>query len=247
MTRMRPLAIFGGTFDPVHIGHLRAAWEAADALDAEVRMVPAKVPPNRAQPLASAAQRVALLRAALAGQDRLKLDLREFQRAGPSWTIDTLASLRDEVGPARALVLLIGADQFAALTEWHRWRDLFGFAHLCVLTRPAQIPATPGELAEAVAPRKTADPAALRAAPAGRVLDLVVSALGISSTRIRALLAEGRSPRWLVPDALFADPALLKPYRRMAKAGTAKSGNGEQGTAKGESGNGERGTGNRHS
>ena len=209
----RPLAIFGGTFDPIHIGHLRAAWEASEALDAEVRMVPAKIPPHRPQPVACASERVAMLRAALAGQDRLGLDLRELERDGPSYTFDTLQSLRTQLGGGRPLVLVIGADAFAGLSTWHRWRELFGMAHMCVLTRPAQIPAMPSELAAEVTSRGVDDVAALRGAPAGRVLNMVVSALGISATRIRALLAEGREPRWLVPQALLDDAALLEPYR----------------------------------
>ena len=213
MNISRPLAIFGGTFDPVHIGHLRAAWEASEALDAEVHIVPAKIPPHRPQPVASAAERATMLRAALEGQQRLQLDLRELEREGPSYTFDTLTSLRAEIGDERPLVLLIGADAFAGLSTWHRWRELFELAHVCVLTRPAQIPATPGELASEVASRKTADIETLRREPAGKVLDMVVSALGISATRIRALLAAGRAPRWLVPDALLADPALLESYR----------------------------------
>lgn len=219
MNTARPLAIFGGTFDPVHIGHLRAAWEASEALEAEVRLVPAKIPPHRPQPIASADERVAMLRAALAGQDRLQLDLRELDRAGPSYTFDTLTSLRAEIGGRRPLVLMIGADAFAGLSTWHRWRELFELAHVCVLTRPAQIPAMPDELAAVVASRSTEDIAGLHAKPAGRVLDMVVSALGISATRIRALLAAGREPRWLVPQALLDDPALLEPYRRRAGAG----------------------------
>lgn len=215
---MQPLAIFGGTFDPVHVGHLRAAWEASEALDAEVHIVPAKIPPHRPQPVASAAERVAMLRAALAGQDRLQLDLRELEREGPSYTFDTLASLRKEIGDERPLVLLIGADAFAGLSEWHRWRELFELAHMCVLTRPAQIPAMPDSLAAEVAARKTSDIAGLREAASGKVLDMVVSALGISATRIRGLLAEGRVPRWLVPQALLDGPALLRPYR--TKTGT---------------------------
>jgi nicotinate-nucleotide adenylyltransferase len=213
MITERPLAIFGGTFDPIHIGHLRAAWEASEALDAEVRIVPAKIPPHRPQPVAGAAERAAMLRAALAGQDRLALDLRELEREGPSYTFDTLTSLRAEIGGARPLVVLIGADAFAGLSEWHRWRELFDLAHMCVLTRPAQIPAMSGELAAEVASRTVDDMAGLREGPAGCVLNMVVSALGISATRIRALLAEGREPRWLVPDALLDDAALLQPYR----------------------------------
>jgi nicotinate-nucleotide adenylyltransferase len=211
---VRPLAIFGGTFDPIHIGHLRAAWEASEALDADVRIVPAKIPPHRPQPVATATERAAMLRAALAGQDRLVLDLRELEREGPSYTFDTLTSLRAEIGSARPLVLLIGADAFAGLSEWHRWRELFELAHMCVLTRPAQIPAMPRELAAEVTSRTVDDIAGLREAPAGCVLNMVVSALGISATRIRALLADGREPRWLVPQAVLDDRALLRPYRR---------------------------------
>ncbi len=217
LTTPPPLALFGGTFDPVHTGHLRAAWEASEALGAEVRLVPARSPPHRPPPVANAEQRAMLLRAALAGQRRLQLDLRELERTGPSYTFDTLESVRAEVGTARPLVLLIGADAFAGLSAWYRWRELFSLAHICVLTRPAQIPDMPDELETEVAFRRTADLGLLRSEPAGRVLDMVVSALGISATRIRALLANGREPRWLVPDALLADPLLLAPYR---KAGT---------------------------
>lgn len=219
---MRPFAVFGGTFDPVHNGHLRAAWEASETLGADVHLVPAKVPPHRPQPVADAARRVAMLRAALAGQDRLRLDLRELEREGPSYTFDTLTSLRAEIGDARPLVLVVGADAFAGLATWHRWRELFGLAHMCVLTRPAQIPALPDALAAEVAERRIGDPAALREAAAGRVLDTVVTSLGISATRIREELAHGGEPRWLVPDALLADRSLLAPYResRQQRAGS---------------------------
>jgi nicotinate-nucleotide adenylyltransferase len=211
---MRPLAILGGTFDPVHLGHLRAAWEAAEALDAEVRLMPAHVPPHRPAPVGSAAQRVALLRAALAAQDRLTLDTRELDRNGPSYTFDTLTALRAEVG-ARPLVLLIGSDAFAALPTWHRWRELFGLAHFGVLTRPGHVAALPPELAAEVAGCEAASPDQLRARPNGCVLRIAITQLEISATRIRALLDEGREPRWLLPDALFADPALLAPYRKV--------------------------------
>jgi nicotinate-nucleotide adenylyltransferase len=227
MGTVRPLAIFGGTFDPVHIGHLRAAWEAAGMLDAEVRLVPARGPPHRPQPVASAAQRAAMLRAALAGQDRLALDLRELDREGPSFTFDTLTGLRGEVGALRPLVLLIGADAFAGLASWHRWRELFDLAHMCVLTRPGQIPAMAGDLAGEVAARVVEGVGDLRSSPAGHVLNMIVTSLGISATRIRDELANGGDPRWLVPQALLDDPALLAPYRATREAGT---GNWEPGT-----------------
>ncbi len=211
MTRL--LALFGGTFDPVHLGHLRAAWEAAEALDAEVRLMPANVPPHRPQPVASAAERVALLERALAGQDRLGLDPRELARSGPSYSVDTLHELRAEIGTRRPLALLVGADAFAGLVTWHRWRELFVLAHLVVLTRPGAARRLPDELEAEVAPRRCSEAAALRAAPAGRVFDLAITALDISATAVRALLAAGREPRYLLPDAVFADPALLATYR----------------------------------
>lgn len=210
---MRPLAIFGGTFDPIHIGHLTVAWEAAELLDAEVRLMPASVPPHRPPPLASPAERVAMLRAALAGQSRLTLDARELQRVGPSYTIDTLHELRAEQG-SRPLVLLLGADAFAGLPGWHRWRELFDFAHVGVLSRPGVEAAWPDALVQEVAARRVEEVAALRAEPCGKLIELAVTPLEISATRIRELLAVGRDPRYLLPAGLFDEPALLAPYRR---------------------------------
>jgi nicotinate-nucleotide adenylyltransferase len=211
----RPLAILGGTFDPVHNAHLRVAWEAAEMLDAEVRLIPANVPPHRDQPIASAAERAAILRAALQGQDRLVADERELRREGPSWTIDTLIDLRDEIGPERPLVLLIGADAFLGLSSWHRWGELFDYAHIGVLTRPGhEIATLPTELRIKVASRRTSDANAIVSSPAGRVLPMPVTPLEISATLIRDVLASGGEPRYLMPDTVLDDPSLLAPYRR---------------------------------
>lgn len=209
---MKPLAIFGGTFDPVHIGHLSVAWEAAELLDAEVRLMPASVPPHRSPPTASAAQRVDMLRAALQGQSRLTLDTRELDRSGPSYTIDTLHEFREEFGE-RPLVLLLGADAFAGLRSWHRWRDLFDVTHIGMLNRPGVDTCIPVELERAVARRRTDDLSVIRGQPAGKVIELVATPLEVSATRIRELLAAGRDPRYLLPAGLFDDPSLLAPYR----------------------------------
>jgi nicotinate-nucleotide adenylyltransferase len=210
---VKPLAIFGGTFDPIHNAHLRVAWEAAEFLDAEVLLLPASVPPHRDQPVANAQQRAACVRAALAGQDRLILDPRELRREGPSYTIDTLIELRAEFGETRPLVLLVGADAFAGLPTWHRWRELFDHAHIGVLTRPGHDGALPTELRTKIASRRCTGVAMLRESPAGRVLPIPVTPLEISATQIRELLAAGHEPRWLVPDALFSNAGLLAPYR----------------------------------
>jgi nicotinate-nucleotide adenylyltransferase len=209
---VKPLAILGGTFDPIHLGHLCVAWEASELLDAEVHLMPASVPPHRTPPVATATQRVALLRVALRGQSRLLLDARELERVGPSWTVDTLRGLRTEQG-ARPLVLLLGADAFAGLLTWHRWRELFALAHIGVLSRPGVSAALPEELEAEVAPRRTTRVDALRTQPGGKVIDLAVTPLEVSATRIRQLLADGRDPRYLLPAGLFGDPALLAPYR----------------------------------
>lgn len=213
----RPLAILGGTFDPVHLGHLRVAWEAAEFLDAEVRLIPASVPPHRPQPVASAEQRLALLRAALAGQDRLRLDDRELRRSGPSYSMDTLLELRAEIGAERPLILLLGIDAWAGLPGWNRWQSLFGLCHFAILTRPGHSPMLPMALRDESAARRTAKVTDLQSTPAGKVIEIQVSALEISATAIRRELAAGREPRYLVPDTLLADPYLLAPYRNSAR------------------------------
>ncbi len=209
---LRPLAIFGGTFDPVHIGHLSVAWEASELLDAEVHLMPAAVPPHRPPPTASPEQRIAMLRAALQGQSRLTLDGRELRRVGPSYTIDTLVELRAEQGE-RPLILLLGADAFAGLPSWHRWMEIFDLAHIGVLSRPGIDVTLPSALAQAIEKRRVSSAHELRRRPAGKVIELAVTPLEISATHIRELLAAGRDPRYLLPIGLFDDVELLAPYR----------------------------------
>jgi nicotinate-nucleotide adenylyltransferase len=213
---MKPIVLFGGTFDPVHVGHLRVALEVAEALDAEVRLMPAHVPPHRPAPVADAAVRVAMLECALAGQSRLTLEARELRREGPSYTFDTLRELRAELPPKQPLALLLGADAFAGLPTWHRWRELFELAHFVVHTRPGHTPALTPELATQVASRRVRDPAEIARLSAGMVLELAVTPLEISASAVRERLAQGRDPRWLVPDALAARPDLLAAYRPSA-------------------------------
>ena len=210
---MQPLAIFGGTFDPVHLGHLCVAWEASELLNAEVLMMPSGIPPHRPPPIAGADQRVAMLKVALRDQSRLVLDARELTRSGPSYTVDTLTELRAEQGD-RPLVLLLGADAFAGLPGWQRWRELFALAHIGVLSRPGEKLGLPDVLKDEAGPRWVDDPAALRSLPSGKLIALSVTPLEISATRIRELLAAGREPRYQLPSGLFHDPDVLAPYRR---------------------------------
>jgi nicotinate-nucleotide adenylyltransferase len=210
---MRPLAIFGGTFDPIHLGHLCVAWEASELLDAEVLMMPSGIPPHRPPPIASADQRVAMLRVALRDQSRLTLDARELARSGSSYTVDTMVELRAGHGE-RPLVLLLGADAFAGLPSWHGWRQLFELVHIGVLSRPGEQALLPDELKQEICHRWVQAPAALRSLPSGKLVALSVTQLEISATRIRELIAAGREPRYQLPSGLFDDPDLLAPYRR---------------------------------
>ncbi len=200
---MRPLGLLGGTFDPVHYGHLRLAEEAREALDLdEVRWIPAGRPPHRQAPRVAASHRLEMVRQAVAGNPAFTVDDAETASGEPSYTVTTLERLRAEQG-ARPLLLLMGADAFLGLAAWHRWRDLFALAHIGVATRPGVelSPADlPAELAAACAGRLDDAPAALKTAPAGRVVRFAMTPLAISASLLRARLAAGRSARYLLPD-----------------------------------------------
>lgn len=197
------IGLLGGTFDPVHFGHLRAALEACERLDLpRLHLLPAGDPPHRSDTVASATQRLAMLELATASCPRLEIDDRELRRAGPSFMVDTLTEVRAEVGAAPVL-LLIGQDAANALDSWHRWQDLFGLAHLVVLRRPDAHFRCAGELLRHIERRRVAEPDDLLQAPAGKILPLEVTQLDISSTLIRRLLAEGKSPQFLLPDAVL--------------------------------------------
>lgn len=200
---MKKIAVLGGTFDPVHIGHLRSAVELREQLGFdEVRLIPARIPPHRRQPVASAEHRLQMLRLAVGDEPGLIVDDRELQRDGPSYTYDTLRDLRAEFGADCSLSLVMGADACASLDSWHRWHALFELAHLVVMARPdARLPAI-GVVADALRPRLT-DAAALGTDTAGAVVRVALTPLPISATVIRALIATGRSPRYLLPDAVW--------------------------------------------
>jgi nicotinate-nucleotide adenylyltransferase len=198
------LVLYGGTFDPVHEGHLAVARFARDALATTVHFMPAADPPHRPAPGASAAQRVAMLRLALAGEHGLALDTRELERSEPSWTVETLRGLRSEVGAAAPVALLVGADSFLDLPRWREWRGLFELAHFVVAERAGS--ALDGELPEplagAIAGRVVEDPARLRQAPAGRVLRLRQPLQPGSATRLRDRVASDGDWQDLVPPAV---------------------------------------------
>ncbi|KPK38195.1 MAG: nicotinate-nucleotide adenylyltransferase [Gammaproteobacteria bacterium SG8_47] len=196
------IGILGGTFDPIHFGHLRPALEVAENLAlSELRFLPCANPPHRRPPQADALQRLAMVRAAVAAEPRFRVDDRELRRGGLSYMVDTLVSLRTELG-GTPLCLLLGADAFAALDTWHEWERIPDLAHLIVMQRPEQEPAVgalSASLRELVRQRKTEDVAGLNQKPAGDVCFVTVTQLAISATEIRRVLREGRSIRFLVP------------------------------------------------
>jgi nicotinate-nucleotide adenylyltransferase len=203
-----PIAILGGTFDPVHYGHLRFAQDVRRALALpEIRLVPSAIPPHRAPAHASAADRVAMLDLAVRDVPGLVVDTREIDRGGRSYTVDTLEALRAEAG-SRPLILLVGADAFRGLPSWHRFREIFDLAHLVVVPRPglALEDGLPPALGAEWHARRITTPEGLRAAPAGSIYVQPVAPHPISSTQIRNAMANGdaKSVAALVPPRVLA-------------------------------------------
>jgi nicotinate-nucleotide adenylyltransferase len=197
------IGILGGTFDPVHCGHLRLALEIREQLSLDVvRLLPASNPQLRETPRADGSRRLELLTAAVDGVPGLEVDARELDRDGPTYTVDTLESLRQEF-PDSVLVFILGMDSFQGLDRWHRWQDLPDLAHLAVAHRPGGELPGPGPIADLLAQRRCDDVATLAAAPAGCIMICEPPLLDISATRVRALVAEGRSIRFLVPDKVI--------------------------------------------
>lgn len=198
------IGILGGTFDPIHYGHLRTALDVQQALGLEqVRFIPLRDPPHRDKPRLAAGERLALLREGVRGQAGFVVDDRELHREGPSYTLDTLASLRQELGSSSSLCLLLGQDAFLGFPEWHRPREILESAHLVVMRRPHTPPPQRPDLEALMVGREVQDPARLRQAPGGLLFWVQVTQLAISATRIRGMLAQGLSPRFLLPDAVL--------------------------------------------
>ena len=192
------IGILGGTFDPVHFGHLRPALEVMQALGLEqVRFVPNRIPPHRETPWLDVDKRLELLRIAIDDQPGFLLDQRELNRDGHSYMVDTLESLHTEF-PSHGLCLILGMDAFRGLKQWHQWQRIPELCHLVVTTRPGTeidpdfIDSLPAKLATSAS--------GLIQQAAGRILLQSVTQLDISASRIRRMLAEGQSVRYLLPD-----------------------------------------------
>lgn len=197
------IGIFGGTFDPVHFGHLRAAVETRDLLKLkDFRLLPAGTPPHRSNTVASAEHRLAMLRLAVSEQSGFTVDDREVRRGGNSYMVDTLREIRNEAGDS-PLILMLGLDASNTLDSWYRWRTIFSLAHLVIMRRPESRLCWSGELQTQLQHRLVHHRDQLRERPAGLVLGLEVTQLAISSTDIRNQLLAGRSPRFLLPDKVI--------------------------------------------
>ncbi|MFA6162023.1 MAG: nicotinate-nucleotide adenylyltransferase [Methylobacter sp.] len=198
------IGILGGTFDPIHYGHLRSALEVKDifGLD-EVRLIPCANPPHRNQPAVTAKQRLLMLELAIRNQPGLKIDTRELDRYNqhkePSYMVDTLKSLRQEF-PAEPLLLFIGSDAFKNLTGWHQWQQLFDYAHLVVMTRPGF---ETQELDGFFKTRLAKDSKELAQDIAGKLCFQQITQLDISATAIRDMIARKQNPGFLLPDAVI--------------------------------------------
>ena len=196
------MGVFGGTFDPIHYGHLRTAFEVQQALRFDqVRFMPCGTPPHRERPFASDTLRLEMVRAATAGHEGFVVDQRELSREGPSYSVDTLIELRGEF-PEMSIALIIGMDAFLGLPQWDRWQEILTLAHIVVAHRPGWRAPDLGPLGELLATRGTHRVGDLHDATSGRIYVFDVTQLEISSTEIRDLVSAGRDPRFLMPDAV---------------------------------------------
>jgi len=198
-----PLALFGGTFDPVHYGHLRCADEARQKLGLnKLYLLPVGTPPHRKPPQATTRQRLEMLHLAQAEFPQLEIDDRETRRSGPSYMVDTLQELRTEF-PQTPLLLLIGQDAANHLHSWFHWEQLFELTHIVILTRPGAKAEYRSDLARQMQRRVSADVQALCHSDAGGVLYLQVASIDVSATSIKSIMRLGRSPKSMLPSVVL--------------------------------------------
>lgn len=199
---MSPIGIFGGTFDPIHYGHLRTAFEMLQALRfGELRFVPSGDPPHRGETYAPASLRLEMVRAATANEPSFVVDDCEVRRQGPSYTVDTLAAIRQEQ-PDAPMGLILGMDAFLGLTNWHRWNEILDYAHIIVAHRPGWRAPDIGPLGELISGHGTHRIDDLHQQRDNLIYIHAVTQLEISSTEIRDLVGAGRDPRFLMPDVV---------------------------------------------
>lgn len=207
------LGIFGGTFDPVHFGHLRSAVELRQRLPLDdLCLLPCHLPPHRAMPDSGSEHRLAMLKLACEPLG-LAVDDREMRRHSPSYTVETLQQFRSEWGATVSLVWVMGADAFCGLESWHQWRRLPELAHLVVMARPGESLPDRGELAGLLAERMQPDPQQLAATACGCIVPVALTPYPISASDIRARLKKGASVEQLMPASVVDYIARHQLYR----------------------------------
>ncbi|MCO6428518.1 nicotinate-nucleotide adenylyltransferase [Nitrosomonas communis] len=204
------IGIYGGTFDPIHFGHLRVAEELVEILRLdEVRFLPAGCPRLRNKPVASQHHRMAMLQEAIHDNGRFRLDDREIRRSGESYSVESLRELRDEfIGKKTAFCFIIGIDAFMKLSSWYLWRELFELTHFVIVNRPGHASVVnqailPPELKNECLGRWTHDVEMLRSTQSGHIFTAMTTLLDISATTIRACIAAKKSARYLLPDTVL--------------------------------------------
>ncbi len=194
----------GGTFDPIHHGHLRTALEIQQTLNIkQVALMPAKQPVHRESPGSNADARLAMVERAVADEPALMCDPREILADQPSYTIYTLEALRKELGADTSVCMIIGMDSFLSFDTWHRYEEFLRFCHIIVVARPG-FECRPNEaLTQLLADHQISDKYSLLTEASGNILILELTPLSISATEIRSLLSKGLSPRYLLPDSVL--------------------------------------------
>ena len=201
MTLEKALVVFGGTFDPVHNGHLKSSIAIKELLGVEVvKLVPCQIPPHRSSPSTTPGHRSEMLRIATEALEGIEVDERELRRTGPSFTYDTLKSYREELGAEVPLIFVMGSDAFATLSEWYRWQELCELAHLVALNRPGgSVGKIPDELCKWMEEKMCDDPGLIVKTPAGKICLLELVQVPVSATRIREICRRGGDLDSLVP------------------------------------------------
>ncbi len=201
-----PLVLLGGSFDPVHHGHLRMALELGECLgpDAEVRLLLARQHALKDRVSASDEDRLRMLELAVAGQPGLVVDASELSREGPTRTVETLEMLRKQVGSSRSLVFAMGGDAWQTFDQWHRFVDIPGLANIIVMKRPSVPELSPAQGREILPNLTVTEATDLRNHVSGHFATVALTPLAISSTSIRSILQSGRTPRYLLPEAVLA-------------------------------------------
>jgi nicotinate-nucleotide adenylyltransferase len=200
------VAIFGGTFDPIHNGHLTIASELAQLLDVnEVRLVPCAYPPHRGEPNVDTEHRRAMLATALSHTNApLIIDDIELRRSAPSYSIDTVKLLRKDIGADVPLFMCIGMDALSELDSWHQWQQILDFCHIAVSSRPGYKHPDAGPLSEWIACHRSDDLSATQRKPSGCIYFCELSMLDISSTNIRVKLGKGDKVDLMLPDSVIS-------------------------------------------